>query len=290
MFLLAFSVPALLWAQDTNEAAPIYQSNQEVIKIMREQNEGPQHEAFKIFDNLYYVGINFVSAYLIPTSDGLILIDATFDWSAGHLLNGVREMGFDPKDIKHILVTHWHSDHYDGVPEIQKLSGATVGMVPEDWEDLPRELTFPKKKRLVIKDGDTLTLGDTTLKFYQTPGHTRGVLSIEYTLYDGDQAYKGFTDGGTGLNFSGVDNTLTYIESTKRILAMEGIQVNVANHAMMGNVFERAEALAARKPGDPHPFVAPEDFKTFVRSLITSAESKLDREKSRAERRQNRNR
>lgn len=291
--LAALMAPALLlaapaFAQHADDNPALFQSNADVIKAMREQNEGPQHPAFKIFDNLYYVGTNFVSAYLVPTSDGLILIDGAFAWSVDHLLNGVREMGFDPKDIKYIFVTHWHTDHYDGVPAIQKLNGARVGMTQEDWEDLPQDFGLPQDCRMVMRDGDSVTLGDTTLKFYQTPGHTRGVLSIEYTLYDGGTAYKGFTNGGTGLNFSGVEATQNYIASAKRILAMDGIQVNVPNHESMGDVFTRAERLANRQPGDPHPFVAPDDFKSFIQMLITGAEQKLEKEKAREQRRQRR--
>ena len=292
-FAVAFSLlmPLAAWAQTKGDVAPPFQTNQEIILNMREMNSGEQHEAFKIFDNLYYVGVNFVSAYLMPTSEGLILIDATFDWSVGHVLKGIRDMGFDPKDIKYILITHWHTDHYDGCHEIQKLSGATVGMVPGDWDDLPVKTKVPKKKRMVIADGDTLTLGDATLKFYHSPGHTKGVLSIEYTLYDGDEAYKGFTHGGTGLNFSGVDSAENYVASARRVLAMEGIEVNVPNHEFMGDVFKRAENLAERKPGEPHPFVAPDDFTRFIEGLLASGEKKLADERERAEKRhQRRNR
>jgi metallo-beta-lactamase class B len=69
---------------------------------------------FKIFDNLYYVGIDWVSAYIVKTDDGLILIDALYRDYPAHILKSVKELGFDPKQIKYILCTHGHYDHREG--------------------------------------------------------------------------------------------------------------------------------------------------------------------------------
>ena len=250
----------------------------------RETNTGQERAPFKIFDNLYYVGINFVSAYIISTSDGLILIDSTYDRNVDHVLSGIEKMGFDPKDIKFILVTHWHADHFGGAPAIHKLTGATVGMIGEDWDALKTAPDINSDQIWRIKDGDTLTLGDTTLKLFHLPGHTLGVLGIEYTLYDDGTAYRGLTFGGNGFNFSGVEQTEMFINSTKRVLAMEGMQVNIGNHQTMGNVFERARRLEGRKQGDPHPFVDPDAFIEYHEVLLMRAHEKLEREMERAKR------
>ncbi len=240
--------------------------------------QSDERAPFKIFDNLYYVGIDFVSAYIVPTSDGLILIDSTYDENVEHVLSGIKKMGFDPMDIKFILVTHWHADHFGGAAKIHRLTGATVGMIGEDWDALRSTPDINTDQVWRIKDGDTLTLGDTTLKLFHLPGHTLGVLGIEYTFYDGGKAYKGLTFGGNGFNFSGVEQTKLYILSTERVLAMEGMQVNVGNHQTMGNVFARAARLETRKPGDPHPFVDPEAFKKYHEDLLVKAHEKLEEE------------
>jgi metallo-beta-lactamase class B len=242
----------------------------------------PEHEAFKIFDNLYYVGINFVSAYLVPTSEGLILIDTTYDNTAEHVMSGIREMGFDPKEIKYILVTHWHADHFGGAKRIQAVSGARVGMLREDWDDLASRTLIPED--WVIADGDVLTLGDTTMTFYHIPGHTRGTLGIAFTVYDNGTPHKAFTFGGAGLNFRGVERTEQYLNSVRRVMAMEGIEVNVANHENMGEVFKRYRRLTRRKPGDPHPFVDPAAFQAFLTGALANGEKKLAMEKNRAAR------
>lgn len=247
------------------------------------QNVAP----FQIFDNLYYIGMQWVGAYFLTTSDGLIMIDALYGEFVDHALDGIRKMGFDPADIKYVFVTHGHFDHVGGAAAIKKVSGARVGMTDADWKMVEegrgggRGSSEPLARDLVIQDGDSITLGDTTFKFYRTPGHTPGVLSMEFTVYDNGKPHKAFTFGGVGLNFSGVERTEMYIASVKRLQAMEGIEVSVPNHASMGGVFQRAERLAERKAGEPHPFVAPEDFQRWLDELLVNVQEKLEEEKKR---------
>jgi metallo-beta-lactamase class B len=241
---------------------------------------------FKIFDNLYYVGIDWVSSYILTTSDGLILIDALYGKYPIHILQSVHDLGFDPKQIKYILCTHAHYDHYEGADTLQKLTHARVGMTEPDWqivegkvktglESVKAHLT----RDLVIDDGDSLSLGNTTLKFYQTPGHTLGVLSISFPVRDGHNIYKAFVFGGAGQNFSGVLQTEMYIRSIDRILSMKDIAVNISNHPSQGKIFERDELLKQRRPGEVNPFVAPEDFQIWLQELRRQAENKLAEEK-----------
>src|SRR5436853_1403453 len=79
---------------------------------------------FKLFDNLYYVGPGFVSVWLVPTSAGLILIDTAQEPYVDHVVDSIRKSGFDPKDIKYIVLSHGHLDHFGGAARIQELSGA----------------------------------------------------------------------------------------------------------------------------------------------------------------------
>lgn len=233
-------------------------------------------DAFKIFDNLYYVGVDLVSAYLIPTSDGLIVLDSLFAASHDKLMNNIRAVGFDPDDVEYIFVTHGHGDHAEGAPLLKEATGARVGMADADW-------TMSRQARdMVIGDGETVTLGDTTITFYVTPGHTPGVLSMAFQVKDGDATHNAFMFGGVGLNFSGVDNTLSYLASVDRIQAMPGIEVSITNHESAGRIFERADRLATRRPGDPHPFVDPVGFYAWLDTLEENAEAKLVEERAAA--------
>ncbi|MES2330917.1 MAG: MBL fold metallo-hydrolase [Bacteroidota bacterium] len=241
---------------------------------------------FKIFDNLYYVGNDAVSAYLVVTDKGLILIDALYANFTNDIPPAVKQLGFDVKDIKYILCTHGHFDHCEGAEIIQKLSKARIGMTEPDWQmaegSVKAEYTsvHPNMKRdWVIHDGDSLVLGKTTLHFFETPGHTPGVLSIAFPVRDGNKVYNAFMLGGVGLNFEGVPRTEMYLKSIDRIMAMKGIDVNISNHPAPGKIFEHAKLLAQRKPGELHPFVAPEQFQTWMVELKGAALKKLDDEK-----------
>jgi metallo-beta-lactamase class B len=242
---------------------------------------------FKIFDNLYYVGIDWVSSYLITTEDGLILIDALYRNYPAHILQSVKDLGFDPKQIKYIICTHGHYDHCEGADTLKKVTGARIAMTEVDWQiaewkvkndyaNVNTRLT----RDLVIRDGDSLKLGTTIIKFYITPGHTLGTLSLGFPVRDGSNTYNAFMLGGVGLNFEGVKQTETYLQSIDRIMKLNNVQVSITNHPDPGKIFQRARKLQTRQPGDPHPFVAPEDFQNWLKELKRNAEKKLEEEKA----------
>lgn len=244
---------------------------------------------FKIFDNLYYVGIDWVSSYIITTNDGLILIDALYRDYPAHIIQSVKDLGFDPKQIKYILCTHGHYDHCEGADTLQKITHARIGMTETDWDiaegkvknDYANVNSHPTRD-WVIHDGDSLKLGGTTIKFFVTPGHTLGVLSLSFPVRDGSNTYKAFMLGGVGLNFDGVEQTEIYLRSMDRLMQMKDVQVSITNHPDPGKIFQRARLLQTRKPGDPHPFVDPDGFQNWLKELKANAEKKLEEEKAKA--------
>jgi len=241
--------------------------------LYAQQNARPV-PPFKIFDNLYYVGIDWVSAYVVKTSAGLIMIDSLSDKFPEHALKSIEQLGMNPKDIKYVIVTHGHNDHVGGARAIQAVSGARIVMAEGDWvmSKLPRDI--------VVDDGQEITLGDTTLKLYLTPGHTPGVTSIEFLVFDGKQEYIAFLFGGHGQNFSGARTTQTYIDSVKRVMKLAAwTQVPLANHPDAFQILQRGEKLSARKAVEPHPFVNPEGFTKWLNQLLANAEKKLEQEK-----------
>lgn len=239
-------------------------------------------EPFQIFDNVYYVGIDWVAAYLIETGDGLILIDSLYGSWLPVLLNNIRELGFDPADVKYLINTHGHFDHAGGSALFQKVYGSRVVMTAEDWQvaqakpELAAFYMPTPRVDMVAEDGDTISLGDNTITLYKTPGHTEGVLSLGYTGKDGDDTHSILTLGGVGLNFSGIERTETYLDSYRRLQSMQdSFSVSLPNHQSMGRVFDRRDLLAQRQAGQAHPFVDKPGLNRDLASFIAAAESKL---------------
>jgi metallo-beta-lactamase class B len=270
IILVSMSLSVSYWAQETAETM--------------DDPEAQRVAPFKVFDNLYYVGAKWVSAWLLETDQGLILFDALYDDLTDLVIESIRELGFDPNDIRYLVVSHAHYDHIGGVRRFQEEFGAVVMMTDADWDmteepAIYREYPTPIR-HLSVSDGSTLNLGRTRLRFMQTPGHTPGVLSTRFTVYDNGYPHDAFLFGGVGLNFSGVERTESYINSVQRLMQLEEIEVNIPNHPESGEVFERYDMLQNREDGDPHPFVDPESWDGWLEILLLNARGKLERERS----------
>ncbi len=239
---------------------------------------------FQVFDNLYYVGVRWVSAWLLETDQGLILFDALYGDHVDLLVDNIRELGFDPDDIRYVIVSHAHFDHIGGARHFQREFGSVVLMTEADWRlsEGPAEFReYPRPMRhLSLGNGDTLNLGRTRLQFMQTPGHTLGVLSTIFTVYDSGYPHTAALFGGAGLNFSGADRLQMYLDSVGQLLGIPGVEVNVSNHPDSGDVFARHEMLLDRQDGDPHPFVDPESWTAWLELLRSDARSRLEAELS----------
>ena len=246
---------------------------------------------FQIFDNVYFVGNEAVSSYLITTSDGLVLIDATNGIMVNRTLEHVRQLGFDPMDIKYVLVTEAHEIHYGGAAQIKAMTGATIALSPADWDflelaveradwveyDWTTQVAPPRDHE--IQDGEVITVGDAEFTLYTTPGHTPGTSSFEYVGYDGDRRYRILTPGGTGLTM-GTDWTADWIEGREGLKAAGPWDVILGNHPnnTPGNLFKLIFEGANRSPGDPHPVVQGRDaidhwFDTLLEIAWQKAES-----------------
>ena len=250
--------------------------------------EGPKQAVapFWIFDNVGYVGIDWVAAYVIKTSDGLILIDSLYGKWVPHLEAGLRTLGLNPADVRYVLSTHGHIDHAGGAAYFQKRYGARVVMSKNDWSLAAEASSTPyfvfpvPSPDIVANDGDQIVLGDTTVSIIATPGHTPGAISFRYSVQDGEESHEAITLGGVGLNFSGVPQTQMYIHSYERLQKdSAGVSVSLPNHAAMGNVFKRRDALATRQAGDLHPFVDAQAYSDALVRFLAAAHEKLANEK-----------
>jgi metallo-beta-lactamase class B len=231
-------------------------------------------EPAKVFDNLYYVGMTEYSAWAVTTSAGIILIDAIYDYSVeDEVEGGLKKLGLDPAQIKYVLVSHGHGDHAAGAKYLQDKFGARLVMSAADYDLLDAQNPSWKPKRdIVATDGYTLTLGDTTLTLYLTPGHTVGTISTLVPVRDGGRSHIAAAWGGTAFNFGPNKERLgMYINSSSKfrdIVQKAGADVLIANHTIFDGTKTKIPALATRKPGGPHPYVVGNDT---IRRYLTVA-------------------
>lgn len=244
-------------------------------------------EPFQIFDNIYYVGIDWVAAYVIETSDGLILIDSLYGKWTQVLIQNMQRLGLDPADVKYVINTHGHFDHAGGDAIFQNRYGSRLVMTEEDWQIAEATTSASMfyqsipARDIVAHDGDQIMLGATQIDLFETPGHTEGVLTLRYTVRDGEDEHTAITLGGVGLNFSGVARTESYLQSYDRLQSMQqGVSVSLPNHAEMGGVFKRAALLQERGTGDAHPFVDAQAYADSLALFVKRAEEKLVHEKA----------
>lgn len=245
---------------------------------------------FQIFDNVYFVGNEVVSSYLITTSDGLVLIDTTNALMVSRTLDHVRQLGFDPQDIKYVFITEAHEIHYGGAAQIKAATGATICISTADWDfleqaaaraheveyDWTTEVAPPRDHE--IQDGEVITVGDAQFTLHVTPGHTPGTSSFEYVAHDGDQRYRVLTPGGTGLTMS-TEWTDDWIRGRERLKAMGPWDVVLGNHPANtpGNLFKLVLEAGDREPGEPHPFVQGSAvINAWMDTLLEVAREKLN--------------
>jgi metallo-beta-lactamase class B len=219
-------------------------------------------EPAKVFDNLYFVGMTEYSAWALTTSQGIIVIDTIYDYSVeDEVVNGLKKLGLNPADIKYALVSHAHTDHIGGAKYLQDHFGTRVVMSKEDWDVSDR--TIPErirpKREVEAKDGDTLTLGDTTIKMYLTPGHTPGTISSIFQVKDRGTTHTVATWGGTAFNFAPKpENFLPYIRSAERyrgLVQRSGADIVLSNHTAYDSTNAKIAALRTRTPNERHPYV-----------------------------------
>lgn len=219
----------------------------------------------RVFDNLFYVGQTEYSAWAIDTGDGLIVIDALFDYSAERsIADGLRELGYDPADIRYLIVSHGHGDHVGGAAHLQSEYGARVVMSEADWEMVEASTpSWPRPRRdIVAEQGTRIELGDVSVELHLTPGHTPGTLSsIVYPIRDGEDRHVAAAWGGTAFNFRGsaefprdhwLEQYQLSAERFSEAVEQAGADILIANHPRFDRTpFKVTEVGRA----GPHPYV-----------------------------------
>jgi len=220
---------------------------------------------FSIAGNVYYVGTYDLGCYLVTTSKGNILINTGLAASASQIKNNIESLGFRFADTKLLLTTQAHFDHLGAMAAIKKITGAKFWVNAPDAAILAdggaSDYAFgsgvpsfaPVKADSLLKDGDTIRLGDATLVMLSHPGHTKG--SCSYLVRTKDEK-KDYTVLIANLPTIIVDQKFDDVKAYPGIAAdyqrtlssLKAVRFDlwVASHASQFDLHSK------RKPGDPY--------------------------------------
>lgn len=166
-------------------------------------------EPFRIVGNIYYVGAADVSSYLITTSDGHILVDSGVNEMPVGIRDNVEKLGFRIEDVRILLSSHAHFDHVQGHAVLQRMTGAQVMALDADADALEagRDLSplgfegwEPVRVDRRLQDGESITLGETTMTPTWVPGHTPGCTTWSLDVVDDGQTMNVAIFGCNGPN------------------------------------------------------------------------------------------
>src|ERR1051326_2483936 len=218
-------------------------------------------EPQKVFDNLYFLGTKFHTSWALTTSDGIIIIDTLYEYASGpEIVDGLKKVGLDPAKIKYVLITHGHGDHDQGATLLQDRYGAHVALSEADWGLIEKGGAMPggkPKKDMVVRDGQEIVLGDTTVVVVLTPGHTPGAYGLLFTAKDHGRAVPVVYASGTAFTSDDRKFFETFIASQKKLAAAAAAYnatVLISNHTAFDDAWTKARLAAWRPQGEPNPF------------------------------------
>jgi metallo-beta-lactamase class B len=220
----------------------------------------------KVIGNIYYVGTKSLAVFLIVTPQGNVLINSTYERNVPGIQKSIEQLGFKFSDIKILLGSHAHGDHQEGDAMVKALTGAQVMALAEDVPALqamkPGGKPHPIDK--VLHDGESVTLGGTTLVAHLTPGHSRGCTTWTLKAQEGGKSYDVVIIGSFGTNpgfklvnnaeVPGIADEFAHAFKVARALPCD---VPLGSHPGMYNMEEKYAKLQA---GGSNPFIDPAGY------------------------------
>jgi metallo-beta-lactamase class B len=238
-----------------------------VIRNALENGSKIRVEPTKLFENLYSVSSEFVGVLAFTTSDGIILFDGGQSEAEArdYIVPGLVKLGLDPKNVRYVIGTHGHVDHFGGAEYFQRIYGSKVALSKEDWTIFVKPAAGSQlpKHDFDIVDGQKLTLGGDTLTLYVTPGHTLGAISTILPAREGGKVHPISLLGMAALppnlepneQASGLKAYDQSIQRFRKISADAKAEGVYNTHVLAADVLPRLAAVRARKPGEPNPFL-----------------------------------
>jgi metallo-beta-lactamase class B len=254
-------------------------------------------EPFRIADNIYYVGANEITSYLITTPKGHILLDSGFKETVPQITANIAKLGFKIADVKYLINSQAHYDHAAGLAELKRLTGAKLLASVEDAKLLGRGgkddpnfhdrfLFEPVAADKTFSDGWKLKLGGTTMIANITAGHTKGCTTWTTAANESGKTLNViFVCSTTAPGYQLVNNPkypdiATDFEQTFARMKKFKVDIFLSAHASQ---YKLDEKLALLQSGaKSNPFIDPKGYIEYLeateksfRDLLASQKAKL---------------
>lgn len=244
------------------------------------------YKPFRIYGNLYYIGDKRVCSHLVDTGEGLIVFDSGHHHTIHLLLQSIWEMGFNPADIKYLIHTHGHFDHFGASNELRALYkcktflsradtemlqenpvGALMEMYPNPYAELP---VIDE----IFDDEEIITLGNTSIRCVLTPGHSPGNTAFFFSVQDEKQTQAIAYFGGSGFNwlrkefldrynfpYSLRDDFLKSLDKVQN----ERADIVLGSHPYQYGLFKKREKMEENQ--DNNPFIDSGEWDRYLSEL-----------------------
>lgn len=243
-------------------------------------------EPFKIYGNLYYVGDSWVCVHIVDTGDGLLMFDAGNCGGEAMLIHSIWKLGFNPADVKWIILSHGHVDHFGAVNFFKRMFGTKIYIGEPDSKmikEQPYLSVIHESGNCTnelfeidyeIKDGDLLKFGNTEIKFYLVPGHTEGCIACFFDINDNNDTKRVGYYGGFGFNTLQKDFLIDigdtsfnmrklYLQSIKKVCD-EKVDIFMGNHTSNVNLLEKRRYMLENP--NKNPFIDSFAWKNYLNS------------------------
>lgn len=219
---------------------------------------------FKMYENIYFAGSTRVSVHFIKTEEGLVMIDAGYPDMYEQILESMKELGLNPKDICAIFHSHGHIDHFGCTEKFKELSGAKtyISRIDNDvlngtynlsWaEELNYEILPFFNCDVLMEDGDVFTFGSTKIRVRLTPGHTDGTMSFFIEVPGEEKPIIAAMHGGIGMNSMAAEflnrkglslDAREIFRKGLHALKDEHVDLFLGNHPQQNKTEEKLEAV-----------------------------------------------
>ena len=252
---------------------------------------------FKVIENVYFVGNTWVSVYLIDTPEGLILIDCAYEENLYLLIDSIRGLGFDPKDIRHLLISHGHFDHCGAARPLQEMSNCEI------WINEKDAYFFTERRDLIAfedrvpefridhyYDSDqSICFGGMTIWPVPCPGHTPGTTSFFFEVEHEGRKLTVAMHGGLGTNTLSKEDLLTngwplsfqqgYLDMLRQ-MKRRSVDVLIPSHAGHAKTYPFFD-IAAQDDGTGNGFIRPNAWREMLEIKEQEMLALLEREAER---------